>query len=64
MKFNKRKHKVLHLARNNPMYQYMLGTTKLGSSFAEKGLGVLVDTRLTMSQKCALATKKVNGTVG
>ena len=43
MKFNKGKCKVLHLGRNNPMHQYMLGTTQLESSFAEK------DTKLTIS---------------
>ncbi|PKU32865.1 rna-directed dna polymerase from mobile element jockey-like [Limosa lapponica baueri] len=46
MRINKRKCKVLHLVRNNPMHQYTLGTTQLESSFAEKALGVLVDTKL------------------
>ncbi|GAB0184068.1 hypothetical protein GRJ2_000872100 [Grus japonensis] len=64
MKFNKRKCKVLHLVRNNPMDQYMLGTTQLESSFAEKDLGVLVDTKLNMSQQCAPVAKKATGILG
>lgn len=39
MKFNKGKYKVLHLGRNNPMHQYMLGSTQLESSLIEKVLG-------------------------
>ena len=30
LKFNKGKCKVLHLGRNNPMHQHMLGATQLG----------------------------------
>jgi len=64
MKFNKGKCKVLHLGRNNPRHQHMLGATTLESSLAGKDLGVLVNTRLNMSQQCALVAKKDNGDLG
>lgn len=54
MKINKVKCKVLHLGRNN----------QLESSLAEKALEVLVNTKLNMSQKYALAAKKANGILG
>jgi len=46
------------------MHQYTLGTTQLESSLAAKDLGVLMDTRLNMSQQCALVTKKADGNLG
>lgn len=46
------------------MHQDLLGATQLESSFIEKSLGVLVDTKLNMSQQCAFATKKDNGLLG
>ncbi|KAK4811119.1 hypothetical protein QYF61_019750 [Mycteria americana] len=64
MKFNNGKYKVLHLGRNNPMHQYVQGNDWLKSRFSEKDLGVLVDTKLNMSQQCAIAAKKAKGILG
>ncbi|RMC21294.1 hypothetical protein DUI87_02155 [Hirundo rustica rustica] len=62
MQFNK--YKVLPLGKNNPMHQYMLRTNLLESILEEKALEVLADTKLNMSQQCALATKMANDILG
>ncbi|GAB0184761.1 hypothetical protein GRJ2_000941400 [Grus japonensis] len=48
------------IGRNNSKHRYRLGGDLLGSSTAEKDLGVLVD-KVSMSQWCALVAKKANG---
>lgn len=64
MKFSKKNSNVLPPRRNNPKHHYMLGATKLGIGSAEKDVGVLVGTKLNMSQQHALATSKAKNILG
>jgi len=63
-KFNKDQCKVLCLRKHNPGVQHRLGSTRLGSSSVERGLVLLVDHKLKMSEECAAATKKANRMLG
>lgn len=47
------KGKILHLGKNNPKQQHILGATSLGKNFAGKTLKVLVNTKLNVSQTCS-----------
>ncbi|CAM4719459.1 unnamed protein product [Caretta caretta] len=64
MRFSEDKCRVLHLGQKNPMHCYGLGTDWLGSSSAEKDVGITVDKKLAVSQQCALVAKKANGILG
>lgn len=46
-----RKHRDHHLEKSNHMHHYRLGNDSLESSFAEKGLGIIVDNWVNMNQQ-------------
>lgn len=64
MNFIKGKCQVLQLTWNQPRHRYMLGITQLENNFAEKYLGLVVDTHLNTGQQCGLDSKKANNILG
>ena len=64
MRYNKGKYRVLHLGKNNSRYQHRLGSDLLESSVGGKDLEILMHSRMTMSQHCALVAKKANSILG
>ncbi|KAJ7414688.1 hypothetical protein WISP_82417 [Willisornis vidua] len=52
MKFNKSKCQNFHLGWGNPGCMYRLGNEKLARSLAERDMGILVISKLNMSQQC------------
>ena len=64
IKFNKGKCRVLHLGRDSPRHQHRLGADLLGGSSVEKDLGVLEDTKLTISSSVSWCPRRPLGSWG
>ncbi|KAK4815346.1 LOW QUALITY PROTEIN: hypothetical protein QYF61_000178 [Mycteria americana] len=64
MKFIKSKCRILHLGWSNAGHKYKWGEEWLESSPAGRGVGVLVDSGLRVSQQHALAARRANRTLG
>ena len=66
LKFNRDKCKVLHLGRNNPLYEYTISHENdnpkiLEITECEKDLGVYVDSLLNFNDHIITITKKARG---
>jgi len=61
MRFSKAKCRVLHFGHSHPMQCCRPGEVWLENCSAEKGLEVLVNSQLSMSQQCAQVAKAANG---
>ncbi|KAJ7403062.1 hypothetical protein BTVI_81034 [Pitangus sulphuratus] len=59
-KFNKIKYKVLHPHWDNPKHNYRLEDGKIERSPEEKDMRMLMDEKLSMAWKCALAAQEAN----
>lgn len=57
MRFNECEWRILHLGRNNCTHQYSWELSYWKRSSVGKDLGVLVASRLAMSQRCAFVAK-------
>lgn len=63
-KLNKWEFQTWHPEMNNPMHLHMLGANQQESSLTGNGLGILMDTKLTVSLQCALVAKKTKSYPG
>ena len=63
IKFNKAKCKVLHTGQDNVRYEYRLRKDCIESRYEEKDFWVLVDEKLDIRERCALAAQKSNCTL-
>ena len=64
MQFNKSQCWIPHLGQSNAGHRHKLGEEQLETSPAERDLGVLVDSKPSMSQQRALAAKRANRILG
>ncbi|KAJ7424165.1 rna-directed dna polymerase from mobile element jockey-like [Pitangus sulphuratus] len=55
------KYWIPYFHQNNPMQSYRLGEECMEICLAEKDMGVMVNSRMNMSQQCAQVAKNANG---